>query len=96
MYEILNSPKPLTFKKTLPTKALPVSIVAKRKCACELRPHELYLTEEEICPCVFPPEMRVWAGLGKAASQMVKVSLAEHAVFEEGQLPEEHLRHLSQ
>lgn len=40
--------------------------------------------------------MRVWAGLGKAASQMVKVSLAEHAVFEEGQLPEEHLRHLSQ
>lgn len=40
--------------------------------------------------------MGVWAGLGKASPQMVEISLAEHAVFEEGQLPEEHLRHLSQ
>lgn len=40
--------------------------------------------------------MGVWAGLSKAAPQMVEVSLAEHAVLEEGQLPEEHLRHLSQ
>lgn len=40
--------------------------------------------------------MGVRASLGKAASQMVKVSLAEHAVLKEGQLPEEHLRHLSQ
>lgn len=39
--------------------------------------------------------MGAWAGLSKAASQMVEVSLTEHAVFEEGQLPEEHLRHLS-
>ena len=49
-----------------------------------------------VCACVCLPEMGVWAGLGKAASQMVEVSLAEHAVLEEGQLPEEHLRHLSQ
>lgn len=40
--------------------------------------------------------MGVWARLGKASPQMVEISLAEHAVFEEGQLPEEHLRHLSQ
>lgn len=45
--------------------------------------------------CVFLPEMGVRAGLGKAASQMVEVSLAEHAVFKESKLPEEHLRHLS-
>lgn len=44
----------------------------------------------------FLPEMGVWAGLGKAASEMMEVSLTEHAVLEEGQLPEEHLRHLSQ
>lgn len=42
------------------------------------------------------PEMGVWAGLGKATSQMVEVSLAKHAVLEEDQLPEEDLRHLSQ
>lgn len=40
--------------------------------------------------------MGLWAGLGEAASQMVEVPLAEHAVLKEGQLSEEHLRHLSQ
>lgn len=40
--------------------------------------------------------MGVRAGLGKAAFQMLEVSLAEHAVLKEGQLPEEDLRHLSQ
>lgn len=49
-----------------------------------------------MCVRVFLPEMGVWAGLGKAASQMVEVSLAEHAVLEEGQLAEEDLRSLSQ
>lgn len=48
------------------------------------------------CVCVFLPEMGAWAGLGEATSQMVEISLAEHAVFEEGQLLKEHLRHLSQ
>lgn len=42
------------------------------------------------------PEMGVWAGFGKAISQMVEVSLTKHAVLEEGQLPEEDLRHLNQ
>lgn len=36
------------------------------------------------------------AGLSKANLQMVEVSLTEHTVLEEAQLPEEHLRHLSQ
>ena len=40
--------------------------------------------------------MRQWAGLGKAASKMVEVSLTKHAVLERGQLAEEHLRHLGQ
>lgn len=40
--------------------------------------------------------MGYWAGFGKAASQMMKVSLAKHAVLENGELTEEHLRHLSQ
>lgn len=40
--------------------------------------------------------MGMWAGLGKATSKMVEVSLAEHAVFKESKLSEEHLRHLSQ
>lgn len=39
------------------------------------------------------PEMGMGAGLGKASPQMVEISLVEHAVFEEGQLLEEHLRH---
>lgn len=52
--------------------------------------------KDQMCICVFLPEVGVWAGLGKAVPQMVKVSLTKHAVLEEGQLPEEHLRHLSQ
>lgn len=39
--------------------------------------------------------MGVGAGLGKASPQMVEISLVEHAVFEEGQLLEENLRHTS-
>lgn len=62
----------------------------------KLSPPNIKLTKDKICICVPLPEVRVWAGLGKAASQMVKVSLTKHAVLEEGQLPEEHLRHLSQ
>lgn len=42
------------------------------------------------------PEVGVRAGLGEAASQVLEVSAAEHAVLEEGQLPEEHLRQLGQ
>lgn len=44
----------------------------------------------------FVPEVGEWAGLSKANLQMVEVSLTEHTVLEEAQLPEEHLRHLSQ
>lgn len=40
--------------------------------------------------------MGVWAGLSKASFQMAEVSLTEHTILEETQLPEEHLRHLSQ
>lgn len=40
--------------------------------------------------------MGVWTGLCKASSQMLEVSLTEHAVFEGGQLLKEHLRDLSQ
>lgn len=39
--------------------------------------------------------MGVRAGLGEAASEVVEVPFTEHAVLEEGQLPEENLRHLS-
>lgn len=42
------------------------------------------------------PEVGVGTGLGEAGLQVAKVSLAEHTVLEEAQLPEEHLRHLSQ
>ena len=70
-------------------------VVGKRNMP-ESYVHMNYTSQMKKYVGVFPPEMREWAGLGKAASQVVKVSLAEHAVFEEGQLSEEHLRHLSQ
>lgn len=56
------------------------------------------MLKEEIVKCKTKPsrlpEMRMRARFSKATPQILKVSLTEHAVFEEGKLMEEHLRHL--
>ena len=49
-----------------------------------------------VCLCLQVPEVGVRAGFSEVGSQMVEVSLAEHAVLEETQLPKEHLRHIGQ